>query len=165
MEGKMITELDMEMVSYEDVEEVVNFETNESNNDDQEIDLSEFTPSVCSQQGRSVEKAGVLSVVYSKNGMRVVLSRELMERLNYPKTVQIGFSDHQIAIAEHLGDHYTSYPMSKSGAKSIIYRSELVKQIAERYRLDFRNRTSITLTEVKYKVNGGTTIAFINVNQ
>lgn len=140
-------------------------ETNESLDDDQEIDLSEFTPSVCSQKGRSVEKAGVLSVVYSKNGMRVVLSRELMERLNYPKTVQIGFSDHQIAIAEHLGDHYTSYPMSKSGAKSIIYRSELVKQIAERYRLDFRNRTSITLTEVKYKVNGGTTIAFINVNQ
>lgn len=139
--------------------------TTEAVDDDPEIDLSEFTPSVCTQQGRLVEKAGVMSIVHSKNGMRVALSRELMERLHHPDTVQFGFSDHQIAISGYLGDPFTSYSMNHSGTKSIIYRSELVKQITDRYMLDFSNRTSITFTEVRYKENGVNPIALIQVTE
>lgn len=152
-------------LNSESMEELEELEIDDIHEDDPDLDLSEFTPSVCNQKGKAGGKAGVLSVVNSNNGMRVVLSKELMEHLNYPKTVQVGLADHRIAISEYLGDDYTSYPMSKSGTKSIIYRSELVKQMTERYQLDFSHRTSITLVDVKYKSNGRNTIAFIKVNE
>ncbi|MDC0765259.1 hypothetical protein POF51_31575 [Brevibacillus sp. AG] len=136
---------------------------NESSEDIDSPDLSEFTPSVCEQTGRTVGQSGVMSVVNSKNGVRVALSKELIERLGHPKTIQIGFSDHLIAISENLGDRYTSYTMQKSGPKSIIYRSKLVKQITEKYRLDFSNRTSVTFTEVSYKSLGDKIVALISV--
>ncbi|WP_419877956.1 hypothetical protein [Brevibacillus centrosporus] len=169
MENLMNAELEMEMQDMEDTVEDFepqdDLEVGESVDDDQDIDLSEFTPSVCNQQGRTVSKAGAMSVVSSKNGTRVALSQGVIEHLHHPDSIQIGFSDHQIAIAKHLGDHYTSYSMKQSGTKSIIYCKELVKQITERYGLDFRNRTSITLSEVKYVGNGNSTVAFIQVDK
>jgi len=153
------------LLNSESMEELEELEIDEIHEDDPDLDLSEFTPSVCNQKGKAGGKAGVLSVVNSNNGMRVVLSKELMEHLNYPKTVQVGLADHRIAISEYLGDDYTSYPMSKSGTKSIIYRSELVKQMTERYQLDFRDRTSITFSEVTYKELHGEPIALIKVKE
>jgi len=127
------------------------------------IDLTGFTPSICEQPARVVGEAGVLSVVQSDNGKRVALSKELLEQLGNPNTIQIGLSDNQMVIAENLGDDFTSYPLSKSGAKKIIYRSELVKQITERYNLDFSKRTSITFHDANYKKMGNTSVALITV--
>ncbi|WJQ81021.1 hypothetical protein [Brevibacillus brevis] len=153
-------DLDLAEPNDLDGEEV---DRNESSEDIDSLDLSEFTPSICEQPGRALRQSGVISVVNSKNGVRVALSKELIERLSHPKTIQIGFSDHLIAISENLGDRYTSYTMQKSGSKSIIYRSKLVKQITEKYRLDFSNRTSVTFTEVSYKSLGGKIVALISV--
>lgn len=138
----------------------------ELSQDEQGVDLSEFTPSVCEQLGRAFGEAGVLSIVNSKkNGKRVSLSRELMEQLANTETVQIGFTDQLIAISEYLGDQYTSYMLRKSGSKSIIYSSELVKQITEKYHLNFTNRTSFTFTEASYKSQGDKKIAFVNIRK
>lgn len=171
----------------DDVEE----EEEEVNKDDDEatevdlFDLSTFTPSVCNQPVKAFGEAGVLSIIHSKNGMRVTLSKELMEKLGNPVTVQIGLSDTQIVIAEYLGDGYTSYSFSKGDSKSsaksgatkddsasvavsctkkIIYRSELVKQLKERYQLDFSNRTSITFRDAVYTKVAGIPVACITVN-
>ncbi|WP_108668944.1 hypothetical protein [Peribacillus acanthi] len=129
-----------------------------------ELDLSAFIPSVSSQSNRVIGEAGIMSVIYSKNGMRVVPSKDLMEQLGNPKTVQVGLSDYHIAMAEYLGDDFTSYPCwSKSGAKSVIYRSELVRQIKDHFELDFQDRTSITFAKAIYKTNNGKPIALIEV--
>ncbi|EJL46611.1 hypothetical protein T458_06045 [Brevibacillus panacihumi W25] len=181
MENMINTELDMDIEDIEtiedveDVEEVAeveevadsddDFDQDESDDDHEDVDLSDITPSVCHQQGRSVGKAGVMSIVHSKNGMRVALSQELMERLHHPKTVQIGYGEDRIAVSAYLGDQFTSYSMRESGTKSIIYRSELVKQITDRYDLDFSNRTSITFSDVTYKGQGKNTVAFIHVKE
>lgn len=166
-----LPEVDIELDELDDEDDLTKqndsdgeeVDRNDSSQDDDNLDLSEFTPSVCEQMGRTVGQSGVMSVVNSKSGVRVTLSKELLEHLDHPKTIQIGFSDHLIAISENLGDQYTSYTMQKSGPKNIIYRSELVKQITEKYQLNFSNRTSITFTEVSYKSLGNRMIALVSV--
>lgn len=167
MENLLNAELEKENLdTYNDAKEIAfadDMEVDQWLDDDEDLDLSGFTPSVSKQQRRETDKAGAISIVSSKNGTRVMLSRDVMKHLHHPETVQFGFSNQMIAIAEYLGDDYTSYSMRQSGTKSIVYSTELVKQITERYGLDFRNRTSITFWNVKYKQIGPKTVAFIQM--
>jgi hypothetical protein len=152
--------MEKEMERNGDIEEL-ELNERESNNG---YDLSAFTPSICNHQSRAGGGAGVMSIVNSKNGKRVTLSKNLVEHLGNPKSVQIGLSNHQIAVAEYFSDEYTSYSWCTGGAKSIIYSSELVKQLTDQYGLDFRNRTSITFAEVEYIEHEGKMIALITVH-
>jgi hypothetical protein len=163
-ESVEMTDMDVLDNLEDDFTSETDLEMTEVFSEEQEFDVSLLTPSACSQKERTAGKAGVMSIVHSKNGMRVALSKELMQRLGHPESVQIGYLNGQIAVSSHLGDAFTSYPLRQSGTKRIIYRAELVKEITDRFQLDFHERTSITFREASYKKKGNSVIALIKVN-
>jgi len=161
---EMDTDSDGDDLSDENDDEDIDQPDEEENLEYTGFDMNDFAPSVSNLVNR-IPEAGILSVINSTNGKRVVISPQVIDNIDNPSIVQIGYSDQAIAIGSHLGVGFTSYPLNKSGAKSIIYRTELVKQITENYDLDFTNRTSITFADVMYHKNNGHTVALISVKR
>ncbi|ANS76118.1 hypothetical protein AWM70_17280 [Paenibacillus yonginensis] len=129
-----------------------------------DFDISDLTPSKSKQVKGRIPDAGVLSIVNSDNGKRVVISSGVAGKLQLAETVQIGFAPNFIIIAVQLGEGYTSYALKKYGAKKVVYSSELVQEVTNFHQLDFSGRTSITFSKVTYKTMQGKKAAFIHVN-
>ncbi|WDH82264.1 hypothetical protein [Paenibacillus urinalis] len=161
-------ELDEEELDEEELDEDDSNE-GESYEDDQEddvlnFDISDLTPSKSNQVKRTISAAGVLSIVNSDNGKRVVISSGVAGKLQLAETVQIGYAPNFIVIAVELGEGYTSYELKKYGAKKVVYSSGLVQEVTNYHQLDFSGRTSITFSKVTYKTMQGKKAAFIHVN-
>jgi len=144
-------------------------ETNGKTTEDQEeleeitFDPSNVVPSVAKLVNR-IPEAGVLSVVNSeKNGKRVSISSEVMNRLKNPETLQVGFLEGNLVIGRSLGDSYTSYTLKKQGAKQIIYSKELVEQMTDLCELDFSERTSITFPKASYQKMNDEVVALVSM--
>ena len=108
--------------------------------------------------------AGILSIVNSKNGTRLALSKELYDKLDLPDSVQFGFIENELIVGKTIGDDYTNYDLKSQGAKQIIYCKELIAQVTESYSLDFSNRSSITVHEATYEMLNDNVIARIKMN-
>lgn len=122
-----------------------NNELIEENNDIKEsVDLDLFKPSESKIRNKGIAEAGVMSIVSAKTGKRVVISKEVMEKLNKPEKIVMSFAEDKIAIGEQLpnNDNYINIKVLKS--KGVIYSSGIVKEITDFYKLDFGNKTSIT---------------------
>jgi len=93
---------------------------------------------------------GVCTVISSqKNGKRVTLSKEIMELLNNPASIEIGFTKDGIVVATELPENGEEFSLGKIGNKGVIYSSQLVEEITELFHLDFQDRVSITFTEAE----------------
>lgn len=153
----------------EEVEELDNREeeviTDNTLQDNKTYNLEMFQPATSKTISRSKLRAGVISVVNSSCGKRVILSRDLMDKLNNPTTVAMSFSEEKIAIGVTLPNNDNHLAIKPSGKKGSIYSSGIVLEITDRYRLNFNNRTSITFSEVNYIEVGGDIIAIINAKQ
>ena len=62
----------------------------------------------------------------------------------------ISFADEKIAIGEQLPNNENYLKVNYSKTKGVIYSAGVVKEIVDKYDLDFSTRTSITFSEVKY---------------
>lgn len=130
------------------------------------FDENSFVPSSSQGKAKRTGKAGVVSIVNSKeNGKRITLSKECWEKINKVSNVQVAFSDTQIAISEELPDNEHYFHVRTYGAKGVIYSKDLVEEITELFALDFSDKVSITLYEVEYVKNGDHTVAIITVDQ
>jgi len=110
---------------------------------------------------------GALTIVDSSintNSYRAMIASEVIDRLGNPNTVQVGFGNQAIAIGSYIGEGFTTFELSDSGSKKVIYNKALVRQLIEFYRLDFKDRTSMTFYEVKYGEEDGNCIALITIN-
>lgn len=136
-----------------------NNELIEENNDIKEsVDLDLFKPSESKIRNKGIDEAGVMSIVSAKTGKkRIVISKEIMEKLNKPERIVMSFAEDKIAIGEQLpnNDNYINIKVLKS--KGVVYSSGIVKEITDLYELDFSNKTSITffldVEYVKYEEN------------
>lgn len=130
----------------------------------EEVDLSDFSPSQSVSCSRRIGEAGVLTIVKSRrNGKRVVISDTVLQRLKDPEKVQISLKDTCIAIGEKLPGCINSYAIRKSGNKGMLYSGALVQEIANKFRLDFSSRTSITFGTVKFVKSNNYIVALIEV--
>lgn len=120
-----------------------------------EVDFSEFCSAQSTSSTQTFGEAGMLSIVNSpKNGKRITLSYDIQEHLNYPDRVQFAFKDGEMAIAEQLPTNGHQFSVRKSGRKGVIYSAALVNEITEMFKLDFKNRVSLTFHDGYYgKVN------------
>lgn len=128
-------------------------------------DLEGFQPSSSKTTSRSNLIAGVMSVINSNCGKRVMLSKDLMDKLNNPTKVTMSFSEESIAIGITLPNNNNQLTIKPSGKKGVIYSAGIVSEIIDKYGLDFSNRTSITFSQVEYIEVDGATIAIINAKQ
>lgn len=100
---------------------------------------------------------GVSTVVNSKkNGKRITFSKELMEGLGNPDSIELGCTNEGILVGRKLPENGEKFKLRKSGKKSVIYSAALVEEITEVFELDFSNRVSITFVdaeEIEYEVD------------
>lgn len=135
-----------------------NYEIKES------VDLDSFKPSESKTINKCSAEAGAMSVINSKTGKRIIVSREIMEKLNKPERVVMSFAVDKIAIGEQLpnNDNYINIKVLKS--KGVIYSAGIVKEITDIYKLDFSNKTSITFFDVEYVKYEENVVAIIKVS-
>ncbi|WP_117161418.1 hypothetical protein [Paraliobacillus sp. X-1268] len=126
------------------------------------LDLAEFEASNCIDTIRPGTSGG-LNVVYSKNGKRLSLNAAILTQLSNQSTVQIAYSENHIAIANYIGDKNTNYTLKQQGKNGAIYNAALVKEIIERYQLDFSNRTSLTFPVFEVQDKDDEMIVYINM--
>jgi len=128
------------------------------------LDLNDFVPATSPSVSRGSNEPGPMSLVNSaKNGKRLTLHRSVMEALGNPKTLQVALGSDKIAVGERLHGDEQSYNLKRGKNRGIIYAAGLVREITERYGLDFSGRTSITFREVEYHRAGGHPVAVIKV--
>ena len=128
------------------------------------IDLDSFKPSESKSINKGIAEAGVMSIINSKTGKRIIVSNEIMEKLNKPERIVMSFSEDKIAIGEQLpnNDNYINIKVLKS--KGVIYSAGIVKEITDIYELDFSNKTSITFLDVEYVKYEENVVAIITVS-
>lgn len=171
-----LPELDVDfdfLVDFEEDDEEAVKDTDANNDEEQpqleqledaSFLLEELLPSVSNPVNR-IPAPGAVSIVNSeKNGKRVSIAAKVHDKLNEPETLQVGFIENNMVLAECLGDGYTSYSLKKQGAKHIVYSKDLVEQITEHCELDFTDRTSITFYKATYQRLNGQIIAIISMN-
>jgi hypothetical protein len=147
---------------------VVNTEEGEGSNvldlgDDEAFDFSQFRGAKSVSISREIGEAGVMSIVNSKsNGKRISLSKDLLDRLNNPESVQFAFNTDSVVIGEKLPIVENSFSIRKD-KKGIIYASQLVEEITKEFSLDFSNRTSVTFHQAKYRTMGNYIIAIVKI--
>ena len=134
-----------------------NYEIKES------VDLDSFKPSESKTINKCSAEAGAMSVINSKTGKRIIVSNEIMEKLNKPERVVMSFSEDKIAIGEQLPNNYNYINIKVLKSKGVIYSAGIVKEITDIYKLDFSNKTSITFFHVEYVKYEDNVVAIITV--
>jgi hypothetical protein len=84
-----------------------------------------------------------------KCGKRWTFSKDCMNHLGNPETVETAFTDNGMAVANKLPKNGSEFTVRKIGKKGVIYSSSLVDEITIEFELDFTNRSSITFTEAE----------------
>ncbi|SNT19330.1 hypothetical protein SAMN05446037_105016 [Anaerovirgula multivorans] len=132
--------------------------TNEVNNVKSEgkIDFSKFL------SPKSESNYGVLQLVNSDNGKRIVVMKEPQEKLGSPKQIQILLGEDSILIGTNLPNTDKSFEVKKGGT---IYAAKLVGELTDKYNLDFTGKTSMTFYDFEYLQHGEDTILAIKMNQ
>lgn len=108
---------------------------------------------------------GALSVVNNRNGMRVTIAAEVYDKIGSPEKLQFAFSDNEVAVFSSLPDNLNYFqPRGKgTGKKALIYSAPLVREITEKYGLDFKGISMKTFYDVRYEINEDVTIAIIKI--
>ena len=136
-----------------------------SNKEDlQDFDITTLRPASSKSFPRESSNAtGVISIVNSKDGKRISLSKGLMQTLNNPKTLQVSFFDDGIAIAEFLPNNDIKFIIKAYRNQFLVYSAPLVNEITETFSLDFEGITSKTFYEVRYLTIDKTPVAMITI--
>lgn len=150
-----------EKEQIEEIEEEVMIDNNQEMVSEHR--LEDFTAAISKTMQKISTEAGVMSVINSRNGKRITLSKDVMNELNNLEMISISFSDESLAVAERLPNNDNQLKVKSSGNKGVIYSAGLVSEITDKYGLDFSNRTSITFTEVNYVESNGYTVAIIKI--
>jgi hypothetical protein len=108
----------------------------------------------------------ILTVVNSqKFGMRIAFASEVIEKIGSPDRVQVALSDRGIVIGAAFTGDDNYYRLKKAANKAVIYSSGLVREITDRFGLDFSNRTSVSFQDVSYVPFGDSNLAFFKLRQ
>ena len=115
----------------------------------------------------SCKRPSALSIVNNDNGYRLVLGFDESKHVGFPKKLQIGFLENQIAIAEKFPNNKNSFTAKRSTNKRklIIYNKELVEYITKLYGLDFSNRTTVSFYDAEYTNIDETPVVLIKIKE
>ncbi|WP_411169263.1 hypothetical protein ACH36K_01450 [Clostridium sp. MB05] len=128
-----------------------------------EINMEDFKASESVVINKKITGKGCLTVINSTCGRRVVIAKDVMNKLKHPTQIAMSFSNDSIAIGEKLPNNNNLLTVKDYRGKTIIYSASLVNEITNNYNLDFSDKTSITFSEVKYIEKNGYPIALIRV--
>lgn len=126
--------------------------------------LVNLRPAKSTSVSRDLGEAGILSIINSKgNGKRVSLSAQLLENIENPEHVQIGFTHTELVVGEIIPDSIGVFKVKEFRNKGMLYAGGLVEEITSEFSLNFSDRTSLTFHVVTYRIFRGKPIAFIKI--
>lgn len=125
--------------------------------------IDDFTPSKSNGITNGGTRGGVMSVVNAETGKRVVIKKEVLDRLGVEEKVQFSFSKGAIAIGAKIINNSNYFNIKMGKNKGNIYSSGLVSEITDLYNLDFTGKTSVTFDNFEYKNIQGVEVAIIKI--
>lgn len=110
------------------------------------IDTKNFQPLNVEETGNKKHggRKGVLTMICSKNGKRLMISKELAETLGLTDTVKIGFISNKLVLGKHLPGDSNEFSLKKQGKKLVVYSAEVVQKIVKTLDLEFNGKVSKT---------------------
>ncbi|MDU2896958.1 MAG: amidophosphoribosyltransferase [Clostridium sp.] len=140
-------------------EDEVSNKTKEENS----IEVADAVPFSAKNTTRSLATKGVFTLVKAKTGNRAVINKEASEYLQNPSTLQFSYNEDSLIIGTKLPNNNNNFNVKAYKNRSIIYSVPLVREIAERFKLDFSNRTSMTFDEAEYTSYEGLPVLIIKI--
>ncbi len=125
--------------------------------------IADAVPFSAKNTARSLATKGVFTLVKAKTGNRAVINKEASEYLQNPSTLQFSYNEDSLIIGTKLPNNNNNFNVKAYKNKSIIYSVPLVREIAERFKLDFSNRTSMTFDEAEYTSYEGSPVLVIKI--
>lgn len=100
-------------------------------------------------------EAGYITIVYSqKNGKRVLLAKEVVEKLELEDKVFIFAVEDKIAFSKNdISGVGKEFRLKECRGRKVIYCGSLVEELTEKFNLTFENRVCHTLTNATFEVN------------
>lgn len=91
---------------------------------------------------RAIAQKSHLTLVFAKTGKRIELSNEVFDLLGNAEHIKFSFNEKERLLAVLADKNGSAAKSNKS--KAIIYNSALVREIIEKFSIDFSNRTSVS---------------------
>ena len=119
---------------------------------DDEYDLSTIVEvNARAHNARSSTGRGAISIINTEHhGRRISFSPDVLEKIGNPETVQIALNKDGIFVGRELPSCNMYFPVKRKGTSAgIVYNTDLVKNIANNFSLDFNGRASRTFYKTK----------------
>lgn len=130
----------------------------------QEIEIEGIEDVGATHNSRSTGGPGVLSIINSEEcGRRLQIAKDVINKLENPQELEIKISKTGILLNKATPNSKKIFKVKKQGSKTIVYCSPLVKELTEKFSLDYSKVTSLTFVEVNYGLVGGNKTAHINL--
>ena len=144
-------------------EDEVSNKTKEENSIEVAECIADAVPFSAKNTARSLATKGVFTLVKAKTGNRAVINKEASEYLQNPSTLQFSYNEDSLIIGTKLPNNNNNFNVKAYNNRLIIYSVPLVREIAERFKLDFSNRTSMTFDEAEYTSYEGSPVLIIKI--
>lgn len=100
---------------------------------------------------------GGISIINSRCGKRIELNKQIVAALNEPQMVQVFFDEQHLILVPAEQD---GFPLKIKGSKRVIYSAGLVQETANKFSLDFSNRSCISFGDFM-KIDGESAVAIV----
>ena len=137
-------------------EDEVSNKTKEENSIEVAECIADAVPFSAKNTARSLATKGVFTLVKAKTGNRAVINKEA-------STLQFSYNEDSLIIGTKLPNNNNNFNVKAYNNRLIIYSVPLVREIAERFKLDFSNRTSMTFDEAEYTSYEGSPVLIIKI--
>lgn len=125
--------------------------------------IADAVPFSAKNTARSLATKGVFTLVKAKTGNRAVINKEASGYLQNPSTLQFSYNEDSLIIGCKLPNNNNNFNVKAYKNRSIVYSVPLVREIAERFKLDFSDRTSMTFDEAEYTSYEGSPVLVIKI--
>lgn len=114
----------------------------------------------------SATKEGALSMVNSKNGKRIKLSKSIIEEMDSPQSVRFLVNEAQKEV-HIISDemHVNAHSLTGKNSKNTLYSASLVTRLTLLFGLDYSTSTSHTFGTWTVSVKEGTKVITIRLEQ
>ena len=98
-------------------------------------------------------KTGAVSLIYSRNGKKLNIAKDVYMRLEKPKTLQCGNEGEYLYLSETLKEGEIDYPVRFSQNSPVIYSAKLVEDAIINFNLEYDGCVCKTFYDVEYFIS------------
>lgn len=134
--------------------EAFDFDAFKQNIETRELDNINFTDEVLKKRRITpTGKPGGISLIYSNNGKKMNVGKDVYTKLDKPKTLQCGNEGEYLYLSETLKEGAVDYPVRFSQNKPVIYSAKLVEDAIINFDLEYDGCVCKTFYEVEYFIS------------